>query len=70
MTKEQDHPSIPSIQIVGKTLVAHMLSENFAKDRVTTIYHEADSIVPSAFFPQRNSCMVKQECIRDMITEI
>jgi hypothetical protein len=40
MTKEQDHLSIwskyLSIQMVGKTLAAHMLSGNFATNRVIT----------------------------------
>ena len=54
--------------MVGKTLAIHVLSGNFATDRVSTLNNEANSIDPSAFLPQRNTCMVKQECIRDMIT--
>ncbi len=64
MPKEQDHLSIRlkylSIQMVGKTLAAHMLSGNFASNRVTTLNNEANSINPSAFLPQRNTCMVVQ----------
>jgi hypothetical protein len=48
MTKEQDHLSIQSeyltIQMVGKTLAAYMLSGNFATDRVTTLNNKANSI--------------------------
>ncbi len=71
MTKEQDHLSIRlkylTIQIVGKTLTAHMLSGNFTTDRVTTLKNEANSIELSAFLPQRTACMVEQICMRDMI---
>ncbi len=72
MTKEQDHLSIQSkylyIQMVGKTLAAHMLSGNFATNRVTTLNNEANSINPLAFLPQRNVCMVGQMHMHDMIT--
>ena len=73
MTKKQDHLSIwlkyLSIQMVGKTLAAHMLSGNFATDRVTSLNNKAKSINPLAFLPQRNMCMVKQMRMRDMIAE-
>jgi hypothetical protein len=73
MTKEQDHLSIQlkylPIQMVGKTSAARMLSGNFATNRVTTFNNEANSINPSAFLPQRNACMAKQMCIRDMIAD-
>jgi hypothetical protein len=72
MTKEQDHLSIRSkylsIQMVGKTLAAHMLSGNLATDGVTTLNNEANSINPSAFLPQRNVCIVKKMHMHDMIT--
>ncbi len=71
MTKEQDPLSIRSkyltIQMVSKTLAAHMISENFATSRVTTINNEANSINPLVFLTQRNACMVKQMHMRDMI---
>jgi hypothetical protein len=58
MTKEQDQFSIrskyPSIQIVDKSLAAHMLCGNFATNRVTTLNNEANSINPLSFFPQKN----------------
>jgi hypothetical protein len=72
MTTEQDHLSIwskyLSIQMVGETLAAHMLSENFATDRVTTLNNKANSIDPLASLPQRSACMVEQMHMRDMIT--
>ncbi len=71
MTKEQDHLSIwskyLSIQMVGKTLAAHMLSGNFATNRVTTLNNKANSTNPLAFLLQRNVCMVKQMHMHDMI---
>jgi hypothetical protein len=71
MTKEQDHLSIwlkyLSIQMVGKTSAAHMLSGNFATNRLTTLNNKANSINPLAFLPHRNTCMVKQMHMHDMI---
>ncbi len=73
MTKEQDHLSIRSkylsIQMVSKTLATHMLSGNFATNRVTTLNNKANSINPSAFLPQRNVCMVEQMRMRDKIAD-
>jgi hypothetical protein len=73
MTKEQDHLSIQSkyltIQMIGKTLAARMLSRNFATDRVTTINNEANSIDSLAFLPKRSACMIKQMYMQDMITK-
>jgi hypothetical protein len=70
MTKHQDHLSIRSkyltIQMVGKTLDAHMISRNFATTRVATLNNEANSINPLAFLPQRNMCIVKQMRMCDM----
>ncbi len=74
MTKEQDHLSIRlkylSIQMVGKTLATHMLSGNFATNRVTTLNNKENSINPLAFLPQRNACMVKQMTMHDMIANM
>jgi hypothetical protein len=64
MTKEQNHLSIHSwylsIQMVGKILAVHMLSGNFATNRVTSLNNKANLIKPPAFLPQRNACMVEQ----------
>jgi hypothetical protein len=76
MTKKQDHLSLSirlkylSIQMVGKTLVAHMPSGNFATDRFTTLNNKANSINPLAFLPQRNACTVEQMHMRDMIADM
>ncbi len=71
ITKEQGHLSIRlkylSIQMVGKTLATHMLSGNFATNRVTTLNNKANSIEPLAFLPQRNACMVEQMRMHYMI---
>jgi hypothetical protein len=67
MTKEQDHLSIRpkylSIQMVDKTLAAHMLIGNFATNRVTTLNNEANSINPSAFLPQRMRAWSSNICV-------
>jgi hypothetical protein len=71
MTMEQDHLRIQSkylcIQMVSKTLAAHMLSETFVTDRVTTLNNKANSINPLVLLPQKNTCMVKQMHMCDMI---
>jgi hypothetical protein len=71
MSKEQDHLSIQSkylsIQMIGKTLAAHILSGNFDTNRVPTLNNKTNSINPLAFFPPRNACMAKQMCMGDMI---
>jgi hypothetical protein len=54
--------------MAGKTLAVHMLSGNFATNRVTSLNNKANSINPSAFLPQGNVCMVEQQHFRDMIT--
>jgi hypothetical protein len=38
-----------------------MLQGNFATEKVTSLKIEADSVEPSAFLPQRNKVLVKQE---------
>jgi hypothetical protein len=72
MTKEQDPLTIQSkhlsIQMVGKTVAAHTLSGNFSTNRVTVLNNKANSINPSALLTQWNTSMVKQEHIRNMIT--
>jgi hypothetical protein len=55
--------------MVGKTLAAHILSGNFATDRVTTLNNKANTINPLAVLSQRNACMIEQMRIQDMITD-
>ncbi len=55
--------------MIGKTIAGHLLQGNFATDRVTTLNNEANSIDISAFLPQQNACMVKQERLKDMISK-
>ena len=55
--------------MIGKTISGHLLQGNFATDRVTTLNNKDDSINISAFLPQRNACMAKQECLKDMISK-
>jgi hypothetical protein len=38
-----------------------MLQGNFATEKVTSLKIEANLVEPSAFLPQRNKCLVKQE---------
>jgi hypothetical protein len=65
LAKHQDFTSIQSSQILNqvmsKILASHMLQENLATKKVTSLKLEANSLEPSAFLPQRNQVLVKQE---------
>jgi hypothetical protein len=43
-----------------------MLQGNFATEKVTSLKIEANSVEPSAFLPQRNKVLVKQELSREV----
>jgi hypothetical protein len=64
-TKQQDFTSIQSTQILiwvmSKILASHMLQGNFATKKVTSLELKANLVEPSAFLPQRNKVLVKQE---------
>jgi hypothetical protein len=65
LAKHQDFTSIQSTQILirvmSKILASHMLQGNFVTKKVTSLELEANSVEPSAFLPQRNKVLVKQE---------
>jgi hypothetical protein len=67
LAKHQDFTSIRLTQILirvmSKILVSHMLQGNFATVKVTSLKLEANSVEPSAFLPQRNKVLVKQELL-------
>jgi hypothetical protein len=46
---------------MSKILASHMLQGNFTTEKVTSLKIEAKSMGPSAFLPQRNEVLVKQE---------
>jgi hypothetical protein len=46
---------------MSKILASHMLQGNFVTGKVTSLELEANSVEPSAFLPQRNKVLVKQE---------
>ncbi len=48
---------------MSKILASHMLQGNFVTEKVTSLKLEANSVVPSAFLPQRNKALVKQELL-------
>ena len=62
ITKESDHLSIRSkyvsIKMIGKTIAGHLPQGNFTTNRVTTLNNK-----------DRNTCMVEQECLKDMISK-
>ena len=65
LAKHQDFTGIRSTQILiwvmSKILASHMLQGNFATKKVISLKLEANSVEPSAFLPQRNKVLVKQE---------
>jgi hypothetical protein len=65
LAKHQDFTSIRLTQILiwvmSKTLAAHMLQGNFVTEKVTSLELEVNAVEPSAYFPQRNKVLVKQE---------
>jgi hypothetical protein len=65
LAKQQDFTSIRSTQILirvmSKILAFHMLQGNFATEKVTSLELKANSVELSAFLPQRNKVLVKQE---------
>jgi hypothetical protein len=67
LAKHQDFTSIRStqisIQVMLKILASHMLQGNFATKKVTSLKLEANSVESSAFLPQRNKVLVKQELL-------
>jgi hypothetical protein len=46
---------------MSKVLASHMLQGILATEKVTSLKIEANSVVPSAFLPQRNKVLVKRE---------
>jgi hypothetical protein len=70
LARQQDFTSIRSTQIsiwvMSKILASHMLQWNFATKKVTSLKIKADSVEPSAFLPQRNKVLVKQELLSEV----
>jgi hypothetical protein len=70
LIRQQDFTSIQSTQILNrvmsKILASHMLQGNFATEKVTSLKIEANSVEPSAFLPQRNIVLVKQELLSEV----
>ncbi len=48
---------------MSKILAYHMIQGNFATEKVTSLKIEANSVELSAFLPQRNKVLVKQELL-------
>ncbi len=67
LAKHQDFTSIQltqiSIRVMSKILASHKLQGNFATKKVTSLELEANSVVPSAFLPQRNKVLVEQKLL-------
>jgi hypothetical protein len=70
LAKHQDFTSFRSTQIsirvMSKILASHMLQGNFATKKVISLKLEANSVEPSAFLPQRNKVLVKQELLSEV----
>jgi hypothetical protein len=70
LAKQQDFTSIRLTQILtwvmSKILASHKLQGNFATEKVTSLEIKANSVKLSAFLPQRNKVLVKQEPLREV----
>jgi hypothetical protein len=70
LAKQQDFTSIQStqilIQVMSKILASHMLQGNFVTKKVTSLKLKANSVELSAFLPQRNKVLVKQELLSEV----
>jgi hypothetical protein len=70
LAKHQDFTSIQStqilIQVMSKILASHVLQGNFVTKKVTSFEIKANSVEPSAFLPQRNKVLVKQELLSEV----
>jgi hypothetical protein len=65
LAKHQDFTSIRLtqilIQVMSKILASNMLQGNFTTKKITSLKLKANSVELSAFLPQRNKVLVKQE---------
>ena len=50
---------------VSKALASHLLLKNLATNGVTNAHNEANAVDPSAFLPQRNLTLVKEQQTKD-----
>jgi hypothetical protein len=70
LAKHQDFTSFRSTQIsirvMSKIFATHMLQGNFATKKVTSLKLKANPVEPSAFLPQRNKILVKQELLSEV----
>jgi hypothetical protein len=70
LAKQQDFTSIQSnqilIRVMSKIFASHMLQGNFATKKVTSLKLEANSVEPSAFYPQRNKVLVTRELLSEV----
>jgi hypothetical protein len=70
LAKHQDFTGIRLtqflIQVMSKILATHMLQGNFVTEKVTSLKLEANLVEPSAFLPQRNKVLVKQELLSEV----
>jgi hypothetical protein len=70
IAREEDIFNIRSTAVtlrhVSKSMMAHMLSRNFATDEAASLDNEAHAINPSVFLPQKNSALVNREISRDL----
>jgi hypothetical protein len=51
---------------MSKIIASHMLQGNFTTEKVTSLKIKANSVEPSAFLPQRNKVLVKQELLSEV----
>ena len=65
VAKQHDYTNIRSslvlIRVIPKALASQILQGNFAKQKVTSLKLEANSVEPSVFLSQRNTCLIDRK---------
>ena len=70
MTRDHNPYDIRSRELsmvhVSKAMALHLLLGNLALNGVTNVHNEENSVNPSAFLPQRNLSLVKEQRSKDL----
>ena len=70
VTRDLDPNNIRSRELymihVSKAMASHLMLGNLATNGVTNVHNEANAVDPSAFLPQRNLLLVKEQCSKDL----
>jgi hypothetical protein len=70
VAKQQDYTNIRlllvSIRVISKALASQIHQGNYSTEKVTSLKLEANSVEPSVFLPQKNTCLNHRNLINEM----